>query len=248
MSGRILKLEVPEHQAVQELLPWHAAGRLEQDEAERVARHVQGCAQCRQDLQWERELLDGIRCETPPEEDAEGALARLLPRLGGQESAMRPAVAGLADDARDAAGTAKRWWQVPAANERSWLRWAAVAQCVIIAGLALLLARPDADNGAYHALGASGVASTVAGAAAGGADPGITGAGGNAVVIFAPGTTEQDLRHILQAQDARIIDGPTVAGAYILSIPAASRDQALHALRGNAAVSLVEPMDSGAAP
>ena len=38
MNGRILKLEVPEHQAVQELLSWHASGRLAPDEAERVAR------------------------------------------------------------------------------------------------------------------------------------------------------------------------------------------------------------------
>jgi hypothetical protein len=232
MNGRILKLEVPEHQAVQELLTWHASGRLAPDEAERVARHVQTCAQCRQDLQWERDLLDEARRAPDADADAgampaaevDAALARLLPRLGEQE----------------AAAIAKPWWRTLAANEPRWLRWAAVAQCVIIAGLALLLARPEPEA-AYRAMGASDTA-PVAGAPDGSA------ANGNVVVIFAAGASEQDLRRILQAQDARIVDGPTVTGAYVLSIPAGGRTQALHALRANAAVKLAEPLDAGAAP
>ena len=238
MNGRILKLEVPEHQAVQELLSWHASGRLAPDEAERVARHLQSCAQCRQDLQWERELLDQIRSEPHADDDdsaADAALARLLPNLGEREPAPdMPAVTA----APLPQPVVAPWWRTLAANEPRWLRWAALAQCVIIAGLALLLARPEPDAGAYRAMGAS----DAVGAGAVGA------AAGNAVIIFAAGTSEQDLRRLLQAQDARIVDGPTVTGAYVLSIPAEGRPQALHALRANAAVKLAEPLDAGVAP
>jgi hypothetical protein len=225
MNGRIFKLEVPEHQAVQELLTWHASGRLAPDEAARVASHVQSCAQCRQDLQWERELLDEARREPDEQEEAgvNAAFARLLPRLGEQEAP--PAAAPLP--------AALPWWRTLAANEPRWLRWAALAQCVIIAGLALLLARPEPDA-AYRTLSANDTAP-----AAG---------SGNVVVIFAPGASEQDLRRILQAQDARIVDGPTVTGAYVLSIPAGGQSQALRALRANAAIKLAEPLDAGASP
>ncbi len=265
MNGRILKLEVPEHQAVQELLAWHASARLAPDEAQRVARHVQSCAQCRQDLQWERELLDLVRCEPHAAEEADisAALSRLLPRLGQQEAApvtegqRERAAAGSAPApllAAPAAGMALRagsgpataapvpagaagspWWRKLAANEASSLRWAALAQCLIIAALALLLARPEPQAASYRAMGASDTSGAATGA-------------GNVVVIFAPGISEQDLRRTLQAQDARIVDGPTVTGAYVLSIPAEGRSQALHALRASTAVQLAEPLDAGAAP
>jgi len=242
MNGQIFKLEVPEHQAVQELLAWHASGKLAPDEAQRVARHVQTCAQCRQDLQWERELLDEAR-RTPLDDDAmagaaDAALARLLPRLGAQEAAPVPEPAPPPTQAQGPASLP--WWRTLAANEPRWLRWAAVAQCVVIAGLALVLARPQGEpEGAYRAMGASDAM---------GVPDGATAASGNVVIIFAPGASEQDLRRILQAQDARIVDGPTVTGAYVLSIPAIARPQALQALRANAAIKLAEPLDNGAAP
>jgi hypothetical protein len=100
----------------------------------------------------------------------------------------------------------------------------------VIAGLAALLLRPAADPADYHVLG-SGVA-----------------AGGNLVVVFQPNTSERDLRRILQAQNARVVDGPTVTDAYLISVPAAGRAQALQALRAESAVKLVEPLDGGSAP
>lgn len=270
MNGRILKLEVPEHQAVQELLTWHASGKLAPDEAERVARHVRSCAQCRQDLQWERELLDEARRE--PQYDVvageadtfgvDAALGRLMPRLGEQDAVPAPKPQR-ADAATESAATQASagasaaagltlpgrespWWRTLAANEPRWLRWAALAQCVIIAGLALLLARPGPETaGEYRAMGASD-ASQMTGSADGTSN-GAAGVG-NVVVIFAPGASEQDLRRVLQAQDARIVDGPTVTGAYVLSIPAAERARALSALRANDAIKLAEPLDAGGKP
>jgi hypothetical protein len=72
----------------------------------------------------------------------------------------------------------------------------------------LLLARPGDDNASYRGLGATGHAQ------------------GNVVVAFNPDTPERELRRILQAAEARVVDGPTVTDAYVLAgspVPASVR-------------------------
>jgi anti-sigma factor RsiW len=68
-------------------------------------------------------------------------------------------------------------------------------------------------------------------------------AAGNVIVIFRSDEPERAMRAALLASRARIVDGPTAAGAYILSIPA-DRTAGLARLRGTAGVALAEPLDS----
>jgi hypothetical protein len=246
MSGRVVRLELPEHQAVQELLPWYASAQLSADETRRVHQHLQGCAQCRQALEWEHGMrIDAAMSadQLPDGVDMERALARLLPALGPQErgnagvdlnatpaASAAPVNAPLVADA--AAGSAPQrvsWWRSAAANQSSWLRWAVAAQWVAIIGLGALLLRPD-ETPAYHVLGAGPAA------------------GGNMVVMFQPNISERELRHILQAQNARIVDGPTVTDAWLLSVPTERHAQVLQALRANPAVRLAEPLEGSSAP
>lgn len=229
MNGRIFRMDIPAHQAVQELLPWHASGQLAPDEAQRVREHLQTCAECRQDLEWERELRAQTTASdaVPEGVGMERALARLMPALGPQEQAAPAALPTpmAADSTRRVS-----WWRAAAANQPSWLRWTVAAQWVVIIGLGALLLRPDTQPAPYRVLG-SAVSS-----------------GGNLVVIFQPTTTERELRRILQAQGARVVDGPTVTDAYLLNVPAASRDRALQALHAEPAVKLAEALDGGKAP
>lgn len=272
MNGRVIKLDLPTHQAVQALLPWYASSQLPADEAHLVEQHLHACDQCRQDLQWERDLhaeaQADIALDTPPDGvDVERAWARMMPALGaqdgaGDEQALRTPGPAQAQDgvshatAPDDIGSAtsrddkafeptttavdgataqpplvtQRWWRKDAANQSSWLRWTMVAQWALIIGLVAMLARPDEPAPAYRVLG-NGVSNT-----------------GNLVVMFNPNTTERDLRRILQAQGARVVDGPTVTDAYLLNVPAEHRESALQALRGDPAVKLAEALDDGAAP
>jgi hypothetical protein len=108
----------------------------------------------------------------------------------------------------------------------SWMRWALAGQAGIIAALVVLLASPSGMISLYHGLGAPGKAA------------------GNIVVIFRPETSEQQLRQILRESGARIIDGPTAADAYVLSVNSAEQERAIGALRGKSAVVLVEPLGS----
>lgn len=252
MNGRVFRLDVPAHQAVQELLPWYASSQLEPDDAHRVAVHLHTCEQCRQDLQWERDMLDQGSVDTalPPGVDMERAWARLLPALGpagdidgapvrahaepAPASAIAPPTAQPPAEA-PAPGTPvvpRRWWARHAANQPTWLRWAVAAQWVLIVGLVALLARPDGPPAAYRVLGNSVNGGSV----------------GNLVVMFQPATTERELRRILQAQGARVVDGPTVTDAYLINVAEENRERALQALRADPAVKLVEALEDGGTP
>ena len=245
MNGRIFRMDIPAHQAVQELLPWYATAQLAAAEAALVHEHLQGCAHCRQELEWERELRAQAAAADdalPPGVDMEAAMARLMPMLGKQDIA--PAAVGNDYEASAgsgvhassgdavipaASGTAagsSSWWR-RAANQPTWLRWGMAAQWALIAGLAFLLARPAPEPASYRVLGSA------------------SSQGANIVVVFHPDASEGELRRILQAQGARVVDGPTVTDAYLIAVPAAGRAQALQALQAERAVKLAVSLEGG---
>lgn len=199
------------HQAAQQLLPWLLAGTLDGAERAMVEQHLQGCAQCRDDLAWQRRL----RAAAPAPQgafDADRALARLMPRLRPQAPRL---------------GVLGRWREAAAANN-NWLKWTAAAQLAAIGVLALQLAGSRGAD--YRALGAAASANA------------------NAVVMFRPETTERDMRRILRASGARVVDGPTVADAYVLALPPAQVPAALARLRAERAVTLAQPLAAGERP
>ena len=71
---------------------------------------------------------------------------------------------------------------------------------------------------------------------------------GNAIVLFSPDTAERDLRAALEQAGARLVDGPTASGAYIVHMDDARRAEALGALRAKSQVILAEPIDRAGGP
>lgn len=100
---------------------------------------------------------------------------------------------------------------------------AQVAFLAFASGLLLWLSQP-----AYQALG-----SAPAPAAA------------NVIVMFSATSTEQDMRRVLNAAGAHIVDGPTAAGAYLLHVDPVQRSSALAKLRRDGHVELAEQIDAG---
>lgn len=227
MSGRIFRLDIPAHQAVQELLPWYVSAQLAPEEAARVQEHLHDCEECQHEADFARRLR-GLEPALPQGLDVERALARLMPMLGEQEQEQGhgQAVAATPPIAPAATPAAPPWTPQRAANQASWMRWAMAAQAVAIVGLALLLARPAADKADYHVLGSGAVLS------------------GNLVVVFKPDTAERELRRVLLANGARVVDGPTDTDAYLLNVPMATRDRALLSLRAEPSVMLVESLQA----
>ncbi len=201
------------HRAARESLPWLLNGSLGGEEREAVQLHLQSCAACRDELAQLQALKLAAHDGAVPVIDPERALARILPRLDARP-VPKPQPPGLL----------RRWRARLAANERAWLRGAMVAQAAVIAGLLLALARPGAvDTAPYRVLGAHAQEHVAL------------------VVVFKPQTTEAELRRIARASGVRIVDGPTVTDAYLVSAHG-SAAAALARLRAEPSVALAEPL------
>jgi len=109
---------------------------------------------------------------------------------------------------------------------RPWTHWIIGAQLALILGLGTLWLQEDRVP-RYATLGAPAVASA-----------------GVLVVMFDPATPEAELRRVLHEADARVVDGPTRAKAYILDVVPAQRTKALEILRTEPAVTMVEELDA----
>jgi hypothetical protein len=207
------------HQAIRENLPWLLNGTLGGAELEAAHLHLRTCVACQADLDRLRRLREGGALPQP-ECDPERALARLLPLIdtSGQRPPAAPAPV-VADQPRQS--PVRR-----AANDPYWLRRAALFQCGVIVLLAALLAWPGQGADAYRALGAAPDVQV------------------QAVVVFRPDTAERELRRIVRASGARIVDGPTVTDAWVLATPQGSAS-VLARLRAEPAVLLAEPLDAG---
>lgn len=108
-------------------------------------------------------------------------------------------------------------------RQRPWLYWVIAAQAAVMLALGIALLRAGQPPPAtYHTLSAAPVAQE------------------RLVVVFDPQLTEARMRRLLQACDARVIDGPTAAGAWILSVPSARAPTIREALRAAPGVTLVE--------
>jgi hypothetical protein len=217
MSARILPIDPDAHQAIQALLPWYLMQTLEADEAERVRAHLADCPRCQAELAFERQLQAATALPGEATADVEHGLAALRERI---RHATPPAHRPMGRWHR-----LLRGWQAGA----PWLRWAAALQCAALLGLgtALLHAQFAADAG-YRALGSASPA-----------------AAGNLLVRFRPEASERELRQALQDSGARLVDGPTVTGAYLLHVPPAQQAEALRHLRAHAAVVLAESLETG---
>lgn len=147
----------------------------------------------------------------------ESEVARLPVDVEGGWSRMRMKVEA------EAAGPVRRVARL-AQGRAAWLGWGIAASVPLAVGAALL---PPAVEASYHALGAAPAAPA-----------------GNVVVIFRPDATEAEMRGLLKAAHARMVDGPTAADAYVLAAPPAERDAALKLLKAQRLVVLAEPVDA----
>lgn len=110
-----------------------------------------------------------------------------------------------------------------------WTRLVIAAELAVIAVLGVMVTSGVDQPALYRTLGAGNSASISTGAL---------------VVVFDPATPEGDLRRILRDVDARLVDGPTQANAYVLDVPASRREQAFRELKSNPAVVMVQSLDS----
>jgi hypothetical protein len=115
-------------------------------------------------------------------------------------------------------------------RKRVPLGWAVASPFAAAAALALVFVNVSPRQSAepqYRALGSSAAMPTA-----------------NLVVQFQPATRVSDMQGALESVDARMVDGPTGTGAYLLRVEQGKRELALKTLRDNQAIALAEPIDA----
>jgi anti-sigma factor RsiW len=220
MSARIVNLGSSTHQNVQDLLPWFVMGTLDDDDRRFVDEHLRTCAACLREVQWHENLREA-HDEPAGERNVDHAFAALRARL------QAPAAASASSPRK-----LPRLW--PVWGMRPWAGWALAFQSLIILGLAGMLvfgSHGSAPSTAaeFHALGRPGAAAAAA----------------RLVIVFTPQASEAEMRRVLVASGARIVDGPTAADAYILAVAPERADQALQQLRAERSVLLIQSLDAG---
>ena len=216
MNGEILRFSKSTHQVALEALPWYATGTLDLDERAMVELHLEQCPQCREELAFQRRFHRhylGVAAAMDCEPGLEKLLARLEPKP------RRAAASSLPDFAQWAQ---RAWRGLP-----KWTAAALTAQLAVILTLGYWLERAGHPVNDYHTLAANSA---------------VPPARGNVVLVVEPDTPEHELRRILRASGARVIDGPLASGGYVLDVPEDELPQALARMRKERAVTLAETL------
>lgn len=220
---QILPFPTDRHAEVHLLLPWYVTGQLDAVETAFVAGHLAECGACRADLVQERHLADAVARDTGETGDSWAAMAARLDAT----SSMSVATAAQRRRTRDPLRAARR-----AVMRPRTLRWVVAAQfvAVLALGAQTLTQRSDGRPGAYHVLGDAGATHS-----------------GNVLAMFRPEASEAAFRRALQASGARLVDGPTASGGYVLAVPGGAGGAALARLRRDADVTMAEPIEQAPA-
>jgi hypothetical protein len=215
------------------LLPWIANESAAAKDLARVEKHLSDCRECQEELDFQRQLREAIRCEEAIVLAPQTSLHKLMQRIDSVPDM---------DDEDEAAPAAAE--PVLARREPARLRWlpiAAAVQGIAIAGLLAALwsqSREELTAGRYSLL------ETPTAAVAG--SPVIR-------VVFAGNVALDDMNRVLRSIDAQIIAGPSEAGVYTLGLAsgAADRsgvDKAIAQLRADGRVMFAEPAVASEAP
>jgi len=215
---KILRFEGSAHSETQRLLPWYVNDTLDDDDVVRVEDHLVECGQCRRELEFLR-LLESVCVQASPVPDPTDAFARLRDRLQPPRTQASPSLLARLREA---------WGASPA-----WLRAAVAASFMLAAGMwGLTLVREEAPA-MYRTLGDAPPEAVVR-------DAGLR----HLVVVFDPHIEHARMQQLLRASQARIVDGPNEAGAYVLAVPVGREASVRDALRAAPGVTLVESLDA----
>jgi hypothetical protein len=214
------------HRQTWDLIPWIVNGTASESERAAAQAHLDRCADCRQELEFQQGLQATIAAQSSVAGDVRESWQRLRSRLDTSERAERSEPTARASARRVRGG---RGAQMP------WLVAAMVVQAIGLAALgAVLWSRPLHEA---SVTGASAAYRTLS--AAESAQPSAT-----IRVVFAPGVTLAQMQTMLAAARLQVLAGPSAVGVWTLG-PAsdsnrAATEAALHELRTSPEVRFAE--------
>lgn len=205
-----------EHAELTELLPWYVNGTLAVGERQRLERHLEGCATCRQDLELEQHIAGALSSGPAVEYMPAASLKRLNERLdalqeqdvlGGpilpEEDGTPPTMRATATRPPDNP-SAPQTLSAPGPRRRMLERLVAVWVAAFAIALAYVLTSHlpgHPENSEYRTVTSSAPR-----------PPGVV-----IRAVFAPSLSMGELKHMLDEAGLRIVAGPTEAGVYSLA-------------------------------
>ena len=215
------------HRQAWDLIPWIVNGSAPESERRAVQAHLESCADCRAELDFQRQLQAAMAEDCSAETDMRGSWLRLRSRL---DSAAEPEAPARAVPGRLRGGA-------------GWMPWLLAAMVVQAIGLGALGAawwsRPSvpaslpAGAAVYRTLSATEAATPPA----------------TIRVVFAPNVTIAQLQAMLAAGRLQVRSGPSDVGVWTLGptrdSDRAASEAALRELRTNSEVRFAEAL-SGA--
>jgi hypothetical protein len=212
------------HRQAWDLIPWIVNGSAPETERLAVQAHLDACADCRQELEFQRQLQAAMAVQSTAELDMRDSWQRLRSRL---DAAAQPEAA-VRSGHRRARGIGKTW--------TPWLVAAMVVQAIGLGALGTAwwsrpmppAATPAAAASPYRTLSAAEAAIPAA----------------TVRVVFAPDVTVAQVQSMLSAARLQVRAGPSEVGVWTLG-PAgdsnrAATQAALRALRAQSEVRFAE--------
>jgi len=212
------------HRQAWDLIPWIVNGSAPEIERLAVQTHLEACADCRQELDFQRQLQAAMAVQSTAELDMRDSWQRLRGRL---DTAAQPDAAARSGHRR-ARGIGKAW--------TPWLVAAMIVQAIGLGALGTawwsrplpLAATPAGTASPYRTLSAPEAAIQAA----------------SIRVVFAPDVTVAQVQSMLSAARLQVRAGPSEVGVWTLG-PAgdsnrAATEAALRALRAQSEVRFAE--------
>jgi anti-sigma factor RsiW len=176
-----------------ELLPWYATGTLGEADRERVARHLESCRDCSRELEdladIRRALSELSRLEAEPSARVARSVMARVAADGKKQGPQETSWAGNID----------RWFRsllVP-----QWVPTLAAILLVAQMGLLIWVTLPPAERGEVSTRSV-----------------GIPRQMAKIAVVFQASAQVEGIRSLLQRLQARVVDGPTADGVFMVTI------------------------------
>lgn len=193
------------HRHIIEILPWYANGSLDPLEAVEVEAHLAVCPRCQKELQWCRDIAHSVQTMDDPEwVPSPGHFDSLIEKVNASSSAQGRVMAW-----RDRFTLFVRSIRQSPAEMRWMLAMQTVA-VVLLAG-ALIVLMPYQQPEYYQTLSSPTKA-----------DPNDV---PRVQIALSEDTKEKEIRSLLLAMHASIVQGPNSLGVYVVALPKHSPSQ-----------------------
>ncbi len=199
------------HRHIIEILPWYVNGSLDPREAIEVEAHLAVCPRCQKELQWCRDIAHSVRTMDDQQwVPSPGHFDRLMEEVNASSPVQRWTMAWRDRFTRFVQSIR----QSPA--EMRWMLAMQTVTVVVLAG-ALIVLMPHKQPEYYQTLSSPTKA-----------DPNDV---PRVQIALSEDTKEEEIRSLLLAMHASIVQGPNSLGVYVVALPKQPPSQLAQVLR-----------------